>query len=160
MRLRSGSHRHPLGLLDETTARKRLFTLDLHHPAKRHHHNHHYKEIFMFLLPVNLAAKWADGEMRAKWQWKSEQPVCLKGFQRPGSSGSPMRTWRTPVHGNAHQLSLTTCAQQRRYWTAVHICDFLLPMYLWMKNTSQKLIPWGNVHCSRQWEGKWLALVL
>lgn len=60
---------------------------------------------------MSLAAKWAGGEMWARWHWKSEQPLCLKGFQRPGSSGSPTSSCRTPCPwGCSPALSYNLCS--------------------------------------------------
>lgn len=84
----------------------------------------------------------------------------------PGDSGShsSLSAWRIsrgqvpqaapsapagPLSMGLLTSSRTTCAQQRWCQTAVHVCEFLLPMYFWMKNTLQKLIPRGNVHCNR-----------
>lgn len=149
--LRSGSHLHPLGLLDETTTRRTLFTLDLNCPAKQTPPHAMIKKssYFSFLwvwLPSGLVEKHEPGD-------RGSQSSLSAWRVSRDSSGSPISTCRTPVRGTAHQLSPAACAQQRWYQTAAHICEFLLPMYFWMKNTLQKTISQGNV-CRNRHKGK------
>lgn len=78
----SGSRVHPLGLLDETIARRRLSTLDLNHPEKRappqplRKHFHVYPSWEFGWLPSGLTGKCEPGDSG------SQSSLCARRLSR------------------------------------------------------------------------------